>query len=369
MTKSLRIVFLGLSLSSSWGNGHATTYRALLRALARRGHELLFLERDQLWYARNRDLAHPDFCKLRFYSSFESLSDYAPEIGNADAVVLGSYVPQGIEVAKFIQRTAEGLTAFYDIDTPVTLAKLASGDFDYVSPAVIRGFDLYLSFSAGPALMLLERRYGARKARPLFCSADVNAYKPKRRVLSYDLGYLGTYSEDRQPGLERLLLGAARRLPQHRFIVAGPLYPAETAWPANVKRIEHIPPASHARFYQSCRYTLNLTRADMARLGHSPSVRLFEAAAAGTPIISDVWEGLDDIFEPGREIILADSTDEVCAVLTGWREQRRRELAARARQRFLAEHTPDHRANELEALLLGTPACERGSDRSVELAL
>lgn len=369
MTKPLRIVFLGLSLSSSWGNGHATTYRALLRALARRGHDLLFLERDQPWYGRNRDLAHPDFCALRFYSEVDSLSDYGREIRDADAVVLGSYVPQGIDVAKFIQRTAEGLTAFYDIDTPVTLAKLATGDLEYVSPAVIRGFDLYLSFSAGPALTLLERRYGARKARPLFCSADVSAYKPRRRTLSYDLGYLGTYSEDRQLGLERLLLAAARRLPQHRFIVAGPLYPEEIAWPANVRRVEHIPPASHARFYQSCRYTLNLTRADMARLGHSPSVRLFEAAASGTPIISDVWEGLDDIFEPGLEIILADSTEQVCAVLTGWREHRRRELAARARQRFLAQHTPEHRASELESLLRGATAQEHRRERPAALAV
>jgi len=358
--KQLRLVFLGLSLSSSWGNGHATTYRSLLRALSRRGHELVFLERDQPWYAQNRDLAHPDFCRLRIYPDIGALDSYREDIASADAVIVGSYVPDGIKVADFVQRHASGLTAYYDIDTPVTLAKLASRDFEYISPAAIRRFDLYLSFSAGPALHLLESCYGARKARALYCSADPDVYRPSASAAVYDLGYLGTYSADRQKGLESLLVATARALPEHRFVVAGPLYPSDLVWPRNVKRIEHVPPAEHPRFYQSCRFTLNLTRSDMVQLGYSPSVRLFEAAASGTPIISDVWRGLADIFEPKREIALARTTEDVCSVLTGWSEKRRLDVARRARQRLHAEHTPDHRARELERLL----SAPRGADRA-----
>jgi spore maturation protein CgeB len=356
MTRRLRFVFVGLSLSSSWGNGHATTYRALLGALHERSHDILFLERDRPWYARNRDLGDPDYCRLEFYADLRDLRRYSGEIASADAVIVGSYVPDGVAVARFVLRTAKGIKAFYDIDTPVTLAKLAAGDFEYVSPAVIPRFDLYLSFSAGPALDVLERRYRARAARALYCSVDVNAYRPRRQKQRYDLGYLGTYSDDRQPALERLLLAPARRMPDLRFIVAGPLYPPDIDWPGNVHRVEHVPPEAHAEFYGGCRFTLNVTRSDMIRLGYSPSVRLFEAAAAGTPIISDVWDGIDTFFEPQREIALAQSAEDVCRILTGWSERQRRELARNARSRVLSEHTSLHRARQLEQLLLGAPA-------------
>jgi spore maturation protein CgeB len=358
MSRRLKIVVIGLSLSSSWGNGHATTYRALLRALAAGGHDVLFLEQDQPWYAKHRDLSKPDFCALALYPDALSLARFRSEIAAADAVIVGSYVRDGVQVGRFVQTTARGTKAFYDIDTPVTLAKLEKHDFEYVTPELIRGYDLYLSFSAGPALTTLTRRYGAPAAHALYCSVDPDAYRPVRRPRIYELGYLGTYSADRQPGLERLLLAVARRLPDRRFVVAGPLYPRAINWPGNVERIEHVPPRDHAKFYGSCRFTLNLTRSDMAALGYSPSVRLFEAAACGTPVISDIWEGLDALFEPTREIALAENTEDVLAVLTAWPERRRRELARRARRRVLAKHTAAHRARELEELLLGRPRSE-----------
>ncbi len=351
MTRALNLVILGLSLSSSWGNGHATTYRGLIRALAARGHRVLFLEREQPWYAGNRDLPNPDFCRLEFYESVAGLSRWRAEIGAADAVMVGSYVPDGIEVGRLVQEQARGIRLFYDIDTPVTLARLAEGTCDYLSPTVIRGYDVYLSFSAGPALHTLVARYGVPLAVPFYCSVDPDLYRPVRRARRYDLSYLGTFSEDRQPGLERLLLEVARRLPEQRFIVAGSQYPDNIRWPENVWYIEHVPPAEHAAFYRTSRFTLNLTRGDMTRLGFSPSVRLFEAAACGTPIISDVWEGLDGLLAPEREIALARTTDDVVAVLTRWPERRRLAVARRARARILAEHTAAHRARELERLL------------------
>jgi spore maturation protein CgeB len=353
MSRRLRLVVFGLSLSSSWGNGHATTYRALLGAFAARGHDILFMERDQPWYARHRDLMDPGFCRIALYPDLDALSRYRREVAEADAVIVGSYVPDGVRVGEFVQKTARGTTAFYDIDTPVTLARLARGDLEYLSPALVRGYDIYLSFSAGPALDTLTEVYGAPAAHPLFCSVDPEVYRPVRAPHLYDLGYLGTFSEDRQAGLERLLLEPARRLPDHRFIVAGPLYPRTIDWPGNVCRVEHVPPSGHARFYGRCRFTLNLTRSDMVQLGWSPSVRLFEAAACGTPIISDVWAGLDTLFEPGREIALAHDTDDIVALLTSLSAGRRRRMARRARERVFAEHTAARRAMQLEELLVG----------------
>ncbi|WP_343716796.1 glycosyltransferase [Inquilinus sp.] len=352
MTRPLRLVFIGLSLSSSWGNGHATTYRALLRALARRGHDILFLEQDQPWYAENRDLPDPDFCRLELYSGVDTLPAYRAEVAAADAVIVGSYVADGVSVAAWVQGAATGVTAFYDIDTPVTLAKLERGDFEYLSPELIPGFDLYLSFTGGPTLAHLEQRYGAAAALPLYCSVDTEAYRPAPGPSRYDLGYLGTYSPDRQPTLERLLLEPARRLPELRFVVAGSQFPRDIRWPGNVTHIEHVPPREHCAFYNSCRFALNVTRADMIRAGHSPSVRLFEAAACGTPVISDLWDGIETIFAPGIEICLARGSDEVAGLLTQTPEPLRRAIGEAARQRVLAEHSSTRRAAELEETLL-----------------
>lgn len=344
----MRLVVLGLSLSSSWGNGHATTWRALLAAFAARGHEVLFLEREQPWYRANRDLTDPGFCRLAFHDGLADLERFAGEIRAADAVLVGSYVPEGVEVSRYVQREAGGVTAFYDIDTPVTLARLEAGDREYIAPEVIPGFDVYFSFSAGRALDLLEERYGARAARALYCAVDAEAYRPVEVPIRWDLGYLGTYSDDRQPALERLLIEPARRLPDRRFVVAGPMYPDAIDWPANVERIDHLPPAEHVAFYCVQGFTLNVTRADMVRLGHSPSVRLFEAAACAVPVISDRWRGLDEVFRPDREIVIADTSDEVVALLGSAGAAARRAIGQAARARVLAEHTAEHRAATLE---------------------
>ncbi len=349
--RPMRIVVLGLSLSSSWGNGHATTWRALLRALGARGHDVLFLERDVPWYAAHRDLAEPGFCRLALYGDLDELRRFAPEVGAADAVIVGSFVPDGAAVGRWAQRTARGVVAFYDIDTPVTLARLARGEHDYIAPDVMRGYGLYLSFTGGPVLRELEARHGVAAARVLYCSVDPEAYPPRPQPLRWDLSYIGTYSEDRQPVLESLLIEPARRAPHLCFVVAGPQYPAGIAWPANVERIEHVPPADHPAFYGSSRFTLNVTRSDMARAGWSPSVRLFEAAACGTPVISDRWDGLEELLEPGREMLPAASPADVLAVLEGCDERLRLAIAAAARNRVLSAHTAAHRAAELEAHL------------------
>jgi spore maturation protein CgeB len=348
---SMRIVVLGLSLSSSWGNGHATTWRALLRALAERGHDILFLERDMPWYAEHRDLPDPGFCRLMLYRDLAELRRQETTLAAADAVILGSYVPDGVAVGRLVQRVARGVRAFYDIDTPVTLAMLARGESDYVSADLIPGFDVYLSFTGGPTLRRIERDHGARAARVLYCSVDAQAYRPLAAAPRWDLSYLGTYSPDRQPGLEGLLLEPARRAPDLRFVVAGAQYPGDIAWPANVEHIPHVPPSEHPGFYAGSRFTLNLTRADMKMAGWSPSVRLFEAAACGTPVVSDTWPGLEELLAPGREILLAEHADAVLRILRGCAEPERRRIAEAARSRVLAAHTSAHRAAELEAHL------------------
>ena len=346
----MRFVFFGLSITSSWGNGHATTYRALVRELVARGHDVLFLERDVPWYAANRDLPSPPYGRSALYANLDELQDrFARQVRNADVVIVGSYVPDGVKVGEWVTRTARGVTAFYDIDTPVTLAKLARGDEEYISRALIPKYQLYLSFTGGPTLRYIERHYGSPRARVLYCSVDPELYYPElEQRLKWDLGYLGTYGEDRQPKLNALLVEPARRWSAGRFIVAGPLYPASLRWPRNVERVDHLPPGEHRAFYNAQRFALNVTRADMVRAGYSPSVRLFEAAACGTPLISDRWKGLETLFRPGAEILLADDAQQALAMLRDFPEEERLRIGERARKRVLAKHTAAQRAAELE---------------------
>ncbi|WP_119300741.1 CgeB family protein [Dongia deserti] len=365
----MKIVILGLSITSSWGNGHATTYRALVRALHHRGHEVQFLERNLSWYADNRDMPRPDFCTVKLYASVRDLiRRFSGAVAGADLVMVGSFVPDGIAVGEWATETATGTTAFYDIDTPVTLTKLQAGSCDYLSPDLVQRFDLYLSFTGGPVLDRLERAFFARRARALYCSVDPALYRPARSTPRWELGYMGTYSADRQPKLESLLFDTAQRLRDRRFVVAGAQYPCEIAWPTNVKHIEHLAPDRHAAFYNAQRFTLNITRADMTELGWSPSVRLFEAAACGTPIISDLWGGIESFFRPDSEIFLARSADDVERILRCTGDAERRKTAAAARKRVLNAHTALHRAILLERYVHEVTTSSRARSRPRQAA-
>jgi spore maturation protein CgeB len=276
---------------------------------------------------------------------------FADDVGEADLVVVGSYVPDGCAVGAWATAVASGVTAFYDIDTPVTLAKLARGDFEYLEPGLVGAYDVYLSFTGGPTLERLEHELGARRACAFYCLVDPDAYGPVEAEPRWDLGYLGTYSGDRQPHVEALLVEPARAQPDARFVVAGPQYPEGLAWPGNVERLEHVPPAEHPAFYAAQRWTLNVTRADMRAAGWSPSVRLFEAAACGIPVVSDRWPGLDELFRDGEEIVIADSAAGVLRALREIPEGDRRAIGERARAKVLREHTAARRVDQLEALV------------------
>lgn len=349
----MKLVVIGLSVTSSWGNGHATTFRALLKSFRKRGHDIIFLERDVPYYASNRDMPNPEFCTTHLYEDLDELkSKYAQTIAEADAVMVGSYVPGGVEVNDWVFKTAQGVKLFYDIDTPVTMAKIKNEDFEYLHPNQIKHFDVYLSFSGGLILDYIMSFYGVPQALPLYCSVDPDLYYPEELPKKWQMGYLGTYSIDRQATVEKLLNKPAIQRPEFNFVVAGPQYPHDYPWNQNVERIEHLPPKLHRDFYNSQKYTLNVTRKDMIAAGYSPSVRLFEAAACGVPIISDFWNGLDSFFKLGTEILTAESAGEVLHHWSEISEEERQAIGARARERVLKELTSDVRAGELEKYIL-----------------
>ncbi len=346
----MNIVIFGLSVSSSWGNGHAALWRGLIGALLDAGHRVTFFERDRPFYAEHRDLhALPEGGTLALYDQWPD-PRMRVAVSGADVAMVTSYCPDGIAATEMV-RSAPGLRCFYDLDTPVTLARLEAGEcVEYIGPAGLSGFDLVLSYTGGEALSALRARLGARVVVPIYGSVDPGVHRPAPPRPEYQaaLSYLGTYAADRQATLERLFVEPARLLPAQRFVIGGAQYPDGFPWTANTHFVRHLPPAEHPAFYSSSRLTLNVTREPMARMGWCPSGRLFEAASCGVPILSDDWPGLDAFFEPGREILVARTTDEAMAALAMPEEALIR-LARRARERTLAEHSAERRAAQMVA--------------------
>jgi spore maturation protein CgeB len=350
----MRLVIFGLTVSSSWGNGHATIWRGLCSALARQGHEIKFFERDVAYYAIHRDLtSSPDY-ELVLYRSWDEVQPKARSaVENADCAVVTSYCPDARVAADLMLGSSVPLRIFYDLDTPVTLERLRSGeDVDYIPEYGLEPFDLVLSYTGGPALDELRTRLGAKRVAPLYGSVDPTVHRPIAGNDHYraDLSYLGTYAPDRQARLHELFIEPARRCPEKRFVIGGAQYPTEFPWTNNIWFVRHIPPPEHPAFYSSSCLTLSVTRAAMADMGYCPSGRLFEAAACGTPVISDWWQGLGDFFRPGREILVASTATEVEEALSLDSEELRA-IGYAARDRVLAEHTADHRGAELLSLL------------------
>jgi spore maturation protein CgeB len=348
----MKLVIFGLTISSSWGNGHATLWRGLCRALSRKGHRVVFFERDVPYYAMQRDLRELPGLDLRLYPDWEAiLPEARREAADADVAMVTSYCPDGRAASELVLSTSGPLSVFYDLDTPITLARLDRGEEVVYLPAEgLGGFDLVLSYTGGEALTALRERLGARRVAPLYGSVDPEAHCPSDPVPTFqgDFSYLGTYAADRQEALERLFLEPARRLPEKRFVIGGAQYPVDFPWGSNVFFVRHLPPVDHPAFFASSPLTLNVTRAAMAEMGYCPSGRLFEAAACGAAVLSDPWEGLERFFEPGREIFTAGTTEEAIEVLSLPPEEIRK-VARAARARTLAEHTAERRAEEMVA--------------------
>jgi spore maturation protein CgeB len=355
----MKFAIFGLTVSSSWGNGHATLWRGLINALTRLGHEVVFFERDVAYYAETRDLH--ELCagaRLVLYSDWREIAPTArAEAGSSDVAIVTSYCPDGAVASDLVLAEAPELTVYYDLDTPVTLARLRAGEeVPYLPSQGLGDFDLVLSYTGGEALNELSRKLGAQRTAPLYGHVDPAGYRPmsSKEAFRADLSYIGTFAADRQAQLEKLFIEPARLRPKMRFLLAGACYPQEFPWTRNIFFVRHLPPQEHPRFYSSSRLTLNITRRDMAAMGFCPAGRLFEAAACGVPVLSDWWTGLDSFFEPGKEIFIARSSADVLMTLDLDPEPLR-QVALAARARVLAEHTSEHRARQLITLLEDLP--------------
>ncbi len=350
----MRIVIFGLSVSSAWGNGHATLLRGLFRELHRDGHEIHFFERDAPYYAAHRDAVDFCFATIHLYTDWtDILSTAKALLAKADVGMVTSYCPDGVAACNLICESSLPRTAFYDMDAPVTLSRLAKGEIvPYLPPAGLGKFDLVLSYTGGTALQQIRERLGARCVATLYGWVDPTVYRPVEPSTKFeaDLSYLGTYSQDRQSALSELLIVPATRLRDYRFVIAGAMYPNVESWPPNIRHFDHVSPPEHCGLYCSSPLALNVTRGSMAAMGFCPSGRLFEATACGTAVMSDEWLGLDSFFTPGQEILLASSREDAISAITSDRTLLK-QTGARARERTLDCHTAAIRARRLIDLI------------------
>jgi spore maturation protein CgeB len=350
----VKIVIFGLTVTSSWGNGHATLWRALIRALIRRKHDVGFFEKDVPYYAAHRDHGALDGLRLFLYDEWDSVSQRArEEVDDADVAIVTSFCPHALAATELVVSSRAALRVFYDLDTPVTLEGRKSGiGVSYLGTRGLRDFDLVLSFTGGRALSEARDMLGAKRVEPLYGCVDPDVHRPVPARDEYAglLSYLGTYSADRQESVETLFLGPARRMPGARFVLGGAQYPDDATLPANVRHFDHVAPPDHGAFFASSAMTLNITRGAMAKYGHCPSGRLFEAAACGVPILSDYFEGIDHFLEPGKELLLARSTEDVLESLRVSHGELVH-MAARARERVLNEHSADVRVRDFERVV------------------
>lgn len=351
----MRIIIFGLTVSSSWGNGHASLWRGMLRALAGQGHEIVFFEKTVSYYADTRDAwPIPTGVEVRFYDGIGDIVEgLAAESYRADVAMVTSYCPSGAEICRLLMKYVTGLTVFYDMDTPVTLRSLHQGaKVFYLPEEGLGAFDLVLSFTGGRALAELRSRLGAKRVQPLYGWVDGGCYRKVQPCAEYSsaLSYLGTYAADRQPALQELLLKPADRYPAQRFFIAGAQYPDDFPWAPNIHFVRHLPPDLHPAFFCSGRATLNITRSAMKEFGYCPSGRLFEAAACGVPIVTDAWEGLEEFFEPGLEILRVETSQQVVQVLE-MSDRELQQIADAAQTRVMEDHTAENRASQLIHIL------------------
>ena len=341
---TLRVVVLGLSITSSWRNGHAALYRALLGELRALGHDVLFLQR-QIWGTSMDNLARPLYCRVGSYDSPRDLRrHFSDEVRNADVVIVGSFVPDGIEIGEWVTATARGVTVFYDIDAPVTMAALQRGDCPYIAAHLIPRYQLYLT-SAGTAWhSVLQSEYGGPAVRTLYPALAAESFASAQSQPAFDLGCMSVNADPRDADVRHLLYDVARRWPGGRFVTAGP-HDGDPDAPPNVDRAGELQPAAHRAFFRNQRFTLQPARSGV-------TAQLLAAAAAGSVIITEDIGEIEGVLRPGTEVIVARRARDIVNILVDMPESQRRSIAVAARARALRDHNAPRRARELLAHII-----------------
>jgi spore maturation protein CgeB len=350
----MKLCIFGHTISSSWDGRHASVWRGLCRALSRKGHRVIFFERDHPQLAADRDQPSPEGCDLRLYGDWSEVrTTAARELADADAGLVTSRCPDALAASAAVLEAGLAVTAFYDLEAPRTIERRCAGlPVEHVGPDGYGPFDVVLSYVGGRIPSELVEVLGARRVETLFDSFDPVVHQPDGADPEFvaRASFLGPYSHDLHEMLDKLFFEPSRRLAGVRFALGGGGVPDSLLLPDNLRRFGPIAPGRQASFYCSSRITVNVTPREMAQVGHCPPGSLFAAAGCGVPVLSDAWSGIEVFFEPGREIFVAGSTEEAMHFLCLPDDELAR-VGKAARRRALADHTAEARARRLVDIL------------------
>lgn len=354
MPRKFQIAFFGSSLVSAYWNGAATYYRGIIRALSDRGHRVTFYEPDIYDRQSHRDIADPPWAKVVVYRKEDVYAALEAARG-ADVIVKASGVgvhDELLEREVLSLRRPDNLVAFWDVDAPATLERVANDPTD-VFRALIPRYDLVLTYGGGAAVIRDYRALGARDCVPVYNALDPRTHHPVRPDARFAglLGFLGNRLPDREARVREFFFEPARRLHPQIFLLGGNGWDEGADAPANVRRLGHLYSTDHNAFNCTPRAVININRDSMARTGFSPPTRVFEAAGAGACLIMDAWEGVELFLEPDREVLVAHDGGEVATHLAGLDEHAAQRIGQAALRRVLAHHTYARRALEVEAVL------------------
>jgi spore maturation protein CgeB len=356
MAAGLDIAFFGSSLVSAYWNGAATYYRGIVRALHGRGHRVTFYEPNAYGRQEHRDIPDPEWARVVIYpgDDEDAALRAVEDAGGADLVVkasgIGVFDPLLEQAVLQLQRQ-ETLVVFWDVDAPATLDRIEQNPSDPFRQLIPR-YDLVLTYGGGEPVVQAYEGFGARRCVPVYNALDPTTHFPVPADPRFmgDLAFLGNRLPDREARVEEFFLGAAAALPDRTFLLGGSGW-SDKSMPDNVRYMGHVYTRDHNAFNCSPTAVLNVNRESMARYGFSPPTRVFEAAGAGACLITDHWEGIELFLEPGSEVLIARTGDEVAEHLRSLLPQDATRLGSAAHRRILSEHTYDHRAAQVEALL------------------
>jgi spore maturation protein CgeB len=352
----LKIAFFGSSLVSARWNGAVTYYRGILRALHARGHRIVFYEPDAYGRQEHRDEGELEFARVVVYQGEAGARTSMDEARDADLVVKASGVGVHdalLEEGVLALRSARRSVAFWDVDAPATLERLERDSADPLR-GLVSGFDYVFTYGGGERVRARYLALGARTCVPIYNAVDPTTHFPSKKSAAFagDLGFLANRLPDRESRCDEFFFTVARDNPGSSFVLGGSGW-EDKPRSSNVRYVGHVYTHQHNEFNSSNRLLLNVNRDSMVAAGFSPATRIFEAAGAGACIVSDAWEGIENFFEPNREILIAESGEEVSRHLRDRDSASVAAIGAAARRRVLADHTYDQRALEVEKALAG----------------
>jgi spore maturation protein CgeB len=355
------LAMFGSSLVSAYWNGAATYYRGILHALHDCGVNIVFYEPDAYERQLHRDIPDPEWARVVVYpATGEGVEHALEDAKRADILVKASGVgvfDELLEAAIPEIARDKHMTVFWDVDAPATLERMRARADDPFRAHVHR-YDLVLTYGGGAPVVDEYQYFGARRCVPIYNALDPSTHYPVPFDQRYesDLAFLGNRLPDREERVRQFFLEPARRLPRCRFVLGGSGWGEGIDLGENVRYVGHVYTRDHNAFNCSPRMVININRDSMAQTGFSPPTRVFEAAGASACLICDAWQGIEEFLEPGREVLCAESGEDVAVFVSSVSPSQAARIGAAARKRVLSQHTYGHRAALLDKLLQGESA-------------